>query len=249
MNKIFYFSATGNSLFAAKRIAAELPGTLQNLLAYGGEQVEAERVVIVSPVHAFGLPAQTADFVNALKTEAPVWMVLTYGGAPMGADRAAYEACRNAGLDIRAVFLVKMVENFTVFVPVPLKFGRRALKKAPARIERVTQKIKENAAFEPKGKRSGRADSEEGRSGWNQMGKRFSVTEDCVGCGKCAALCPAHNITMEDGRPVFGDKCTACLGCYHRCPKKAIRFGKFKYKFRYFCPLVTESELNINKED
>ena len=44
--------------------------------------------------------------------------------------------------------------------------------------------------------------------------------------------------TTEDG--LFSLKCVACLGCYHRCPKKAIKFAKFKKKFRYYCPLVDE---------
>ena len=243
MNKVFYFSATGNSLFAAKRIAAELPGEAESILNYGGEKVEAERIVIVSPVHAFGLPAFTADFIRGLDTPSPVWIVLTYGGALMGAERTAYAQAKEAGLDIRAVFTVKMVENFTVFVPVPRGFGRNALKKAPARIAGVTQRIKENAAFEPKRKNGGRPDSADMRSGWNNMGRRFSVTEDCVGCGKCARICPAGNITMNNGRPEFGESCTGCLACYHRCPKKAIRYGKFKFKFRYFCPLADEKEL------
>ena len=243
MNKVFYFSATGNSLFAAKRIAAELPGEAENAVDYGGERVEAERVVVVSPVHAFGLPVITAEFLKKLNTEAPVWIVLTYGGAPMGADRAAYDDARSFGLDVRAVFTLRMVNNYTVFVPVPRGAGKGALKKAPARIARITRKIKENAAFEPKAKKGGRRFSEEVRESTKGNAKHYSVTEACVGCGKCARVCPAGNITVKDGRPEFGEKCTGCLACYHRCPQKAIRYGKFKFKYRYFCPLVDQQEL------
>ena len=29
-------------------------------------------------------------------------------------------------------------------------------------------------------------------------------------------------VTITDDKIQFLDKCVACLGCYHRCPKKAI---------------------------
>ena len=48
---------------------------------------------------------------------------------------------------------------------------------------------------------------------------------------------------MEDGKITFGDKCVACLGCYHRCPQKAIEYKGRKKKFRYINPNIDESEI------
>ena len=50
-------------------------------------------------------------------------------------------------------------------------------------------------------------------------------TSLCTGCGLCAARCPAKNIVMRDGRPVFGKKCTMCMSCAFRCPGDAVRPG------------------------
>lgn len=36
--------------------------------------------------------------------------------------------------------------------------------------------------------------------------KAFHVSEDCIGCGKCVKLCPLNNITLENGKPVWGRK-------------------------------------------
>lgn len=243
MDKVYCFSATGNSLYAARTIADILGAEMTLLPVALPCEAEADRVIIVTPVHAFGLPVVTAQFIRGLKTEAPVYIVFTYGGSPLGADRAAYDDAKAAGLDIRAVFALRMVNNFTVFVPFPKNLGRGALKKAPKRLENIAARIKADEAFEPKRKKGGRRFSEELVEGMAKNAERFHISEDCVGCGKCAALCPAGNITMENGRPVFGGKCVGCLGCYHRCPQKAVKYDKHNYKFRWFCPMADENEL------
>lgn len=46
--------------------------------------------------------------------------------------------------------------------------------------------------------------------------------EKCVGCGKCAALCPMKNITVESGKAVAAGRCTMCYRCLNACPKQAM---------------------------
>ncbi|MFR2467003.1 MAG: 4Fe-4S binding protein, partial [Clostridia bacterium] len=45
----------------------------------------------------------------------------------------------------------------------------------------------------------------------------------CVGCGACAANCPAKVITMKDHRP-YADysSCIRCYCCQELCPKNAV---------------------------
>ena len=51
--------------------------------------------------------------------------------------------------------------------------------------------------------------------------------ELCNGCGRCQRLCPAENITMDEGLPHFGDQCNLCLRCFNYCPQLAVlAFGK-----------------------
>lgn len=44
----------------------------------------------------------------------------------------------------------------------------------------------------------------------------------CIGCGKCAALCPKKNIQLIDKLAVSNDQCTMCYRCISRCPVQAI---------------------------
>ena len=58
--------------------------------------------------------------------------------------------------------------------------------------------------------------------------KFFKKTETCCSCGLCAKQCPAKDIAMIAGNPIWQNKnCTGCLRCYHNCPKRAIEWGKF----------------------
>ena len=72
----------------------------------------------------------------------------------------------------------------------------------------------------------------------------YHVNEDvCIGCGLCAKNCPEQAIRIQAGKPVWvKEKCAACLGCLHRCPKFAIQYGeKTKHHGQYLHPAVHET--------
>ena len=46
---------------------------------------------------------------------------------------------------------------------------------------------------------------------------------DCIGCGKCAKICPAKAISMQNKLPVIDRKaCIHCFCCQEFCPKGAM---------------------------
>ena len=48
--------------------------------------------------------------------------------------------------------------------------------------------------------------------------------KDCIGCGKCAADCPAHAITIKKGRAQIDRRaCIRCFCCQEFCPTGAMR--------------------------
>ena len=47
--------------------------------------------------------------------------------------------------------------------------------------------------------------------------------ETCIGCGKCAKICPAKTITMVKGKPkIKRNACIACFCCQEFCPAGAL---------------------------
>ena len=47
---------------------------------------------------------------------------------------------------------------------------------------------------------------------------------ECIGCGKCAGICPAHAIGMKNGLPgIDRRKCIRCFCCQEFCPVGAMK--------------------------
>lgn len=53
----------------------------------------------------------------------------------------------------------------------------------------------------------------------------FCTTDKCIGCGKCARVCPLNRITMVDKKPEWEGNCAHCMGCIANCPVRAIEYG------------------------
>lgn len=53
--------------------------------------------------------------------------------------------------------------------------------------------------------------------------KGFCITDDCIGCGKCAGVCPQQCI--EPGTPyrITQENCLHCGLCFENCPVSAIK--------------------------
>lgn len=50
----------------------------------------------------------------------------------------------------------------------------------------------------------------------------------CIGCGKCAEICPGHTIHVNDGKAAIAPQgCIRCFCCHEMCPVKAIDVKRF----------------------
>ena len=54
---------------------------------------------------------------------------------------------------------------------------------------------------------------------------KAKITDTCICCGSCAAICPVAAIDMAasgDKYEVNPEKCIACTACVNACPVEAI---------------------------
>lgn len=244
---IFYFSSTGNSLYIAKKAKERLGG--EKILyapAYNGDASEFSRAIVVTPIYSFGMPIPILELLSRFNKTTEIIAIQNYGGMIGGADRLFYEYALKNGLNVKSVYLLKMPENFTLFMSPPTFYKNSILKSADERIGKVIEAIKQGNARLPKKKRTKEKTYLKNKANWHLIGERFSVNDRCVKCQKCVSLCPVKNIFFTSDKITFSNECIACLGCFHRCPQKAIIYKNKDNKKRYINPNIDENEIGKN---
>lgn len=246
---IVYFSGTGNSAYAAKRIGAEMQDEVFDLF----EKIRLQEHtplssdkpwVLVAPTYAWRIPRLVADWVRKTEFDGAreMYFVMTCGGGIGNAAAYLEELCRSKGLRYMGCAPVIMPENYIALYDTPgRKEALETIERAEKTIAEIIRCMQKGAAFPD----ARAALSDKVRSGLiNDIfyplivhAKKFYATEACVSCGKCEAVCPLGNIRLENGRPVWGNRCTHCMACICRCPKEAIEYGRHsRGKARYVCP-------------
>ena len=235
---IFYFSGTGNSNYVAKRIADAPGDALVNLndriKASDTSSVETgERVIIVTPTYAWRIPRVVRDWL--LKTELHgaknVWFVMTCGSEIGNANKYNRDLCAEKAISCMGTAQIVMPENYIAMFSAPqADEARQIVAKAEPSIDRAIAAIQRNQPFAPTRNNlydrfmSGPVNPIFYR--FFVKANAFTVSDACISCGQCAKRCPMNNVTLKDGKPVWGKACTHCMACICYCPVSAIEYGK-----------------------
>lgn len=243
---VLYFSGTGNSRYVARRIAEALHEPLFSI----NDRVKANdtapvptgrQLIVVSPTYGWRLPRVVRDWL--LQTEFPkveqVWFVMTCGSEIGNAGSYAEKWCRGKGFDFKGCAGVVMPENYIAMFKAPSpKEEAEIIVRANGRLDALAQSIAKGESFtRPQIKLMDRIYSGIVNGAFYPMfvkSRKFRTTDECIGCGKCAVLCPTKSIRIEGGRPVWGDGCTHCMACICRCPKQAIEYGRHTMGLRRY---------------
>lgn len=244
---ILYFSGTGNSRYAALRLG-ELTGEPvtsinQCLKEKGAIGLHSRNhYVVVSPVYAWRLPRVVDQFIRgaSFSGNTGIYFVLTCGEQVGNAAHYARRLCARKGLRFCGLAPLVMPENYITMYQAPgREESERIIRRAEPEIERLAGLIREGKPFpEARITAGDRVKSGPVNALFYPLfvnARGFYATEACVGCGRCAGLCPLNNIRLEGGRPVWGRRCTQCMACICGCPEEAVEYGKrTKGKARYY---------------
>lgn len=252
---IFYFTGTGNSFYAAQQVQKATKETLIDIGStvksrqFTYEIQPGERVGFVFPVYFYGIPNIVTWFIKKLVLTGYnpdyVYALITCGGSIGGSDQMLREELDKVGLELNAVFSLKMPDNYVIMYDVPNEEKQTSIleaadKELPLICESIVNCSLNGYVSSLKDRMMTRVLYPfyiHGRST-----KKFWVDDQCIGCGACASRCACNAIQMTDGHPTWvKDRCIHCLGCTNRCG--AIQYGKNTVKRgRYKHPVFAKKK-------
>lgn len=251
---IFYFSGTGNSKWIANQLSKEqkedlvfIPDTLRN----GTSEFclrEDEKVGFVFPIYSWAPPAIVLRFIQKLSLKGYngqyLFFVCSCGDDIGLTQKVLTKTLKYKGWECHADFSVTMPNNYVLLPGFDVDNKELERKKTGGEyssLKRINTLIsRKECVFS----------CYEGSIPFiktriiNPLFNRFQMspanfyaTNACIGCKCCEKSCPVKNITIVEGKPVWGKDCTSCLACYHVCPRQAVQYGRrTKGKGQYFNP-------------
>ena len=247
---IFYYTGTGNSLWVAKSLAealdnAELlwmPGCTD-----GQKTLEADIAGLVFPVYIWGVPAPVIRFVRSLTgvQTGYIFAVAVNGGQVSNTLVQLKGVMEENGLSLSAGFEIKMPSNYIPWGGPGPRDGQDArFRLAREKISRLAPRIraKERMRVERGPLWQRIVFTAIYKLSFSQVPKmdgKFWADEKCNACGICSRVCPAGNIGIQEGRPVWNHRCEQCFACLQWCPQEAIQYGTKTPEYeRYHHPEV-----------
>ena len=245
-NRIYFFTGTGNSFSVAQKIAEALPDCeLVAICKNTSLEIPSnyDRIGFVFPNYSGGPPKMVAKFIRKMKVPAQektyLFAVSTYGGNRGGVIAQIGEQLKqrnwklNYGTTIwsypNAITLYPMIKGVGFFTKRTAYRSKKVIKEINAKKQKSVPKLK---------KMSSKMYDNFMRQIY-ASDKGYNTNENCISCGICTKICPAKNITLINGKPVFHHQCESCQGCIQYCPKEAINYeNKTQKRKRYTHPEV-----------
>ena len=240
---IYYYTATGNSLVIARRIARELGEAELLPIAHfrkGPFRPDAERIGMVFPIYAWGAPRSVEEFVSKLDPAAAryVFAIASCGGTAAGALPRIRKALRKKGGELHAGFLVKSDGYIDIDPESPqmkaIGMVRKLSGKLPGtaeeRLPGIIEAIRGQRRSKPEraslaGRIIGDLLHDMASPRFAALDRNYRFSAKCDGCGVCARVCPRENLVLEEGRPTWKHDCESCGACAVWCPSGSISHG------------------------
>ena len=257
--RLYYYSGTGNSLWAARQLAARLEGDTELIPLRADSTLPdnpADRTGLVFPVHMWGLPRRVVEFVSGYngRSDGYRFAVAVNAGQVAASLLQLQKLLQQKDMTLQAGFGLLTPSNYILWNGAQPEAKQQELfAQAERKLDRIASIVGERKSLPVE------------QGPWWQnpflsfayrfafpkvaaMDKEFWTETSCNGCGLCTRVCPAGNILLEAGRPVWQRRCEQCLACIQWCPQQAVQYGqKTAGKLRYHHPAVSVADMTANR--
>jgi NAD-dependent dihydropyrimidine dehydrogenase PreA subunit len=252
---IYFYTGTGNSLWIAQKLSLLLTETELIPMALTGSgtiNTDSEKVGFIFPVHIWGIPHPVINFLNRLETKrAKYYFALAVNAGQVAATLIQLKnLLQQKSSKLSLGFSICMPSNYIPWGgAISQSKQQKKFDEALGKIGRIAPSILAKEDKEP----------EKGPTWQNilfstiyrltfshvpKMDKSFWADEKCTNCGICEKICPAQNIKMINGKPVWQHHCEQCFSCIQWCPEESIQYGKGTVKKkRYHHPEISIKDM------
>jgi len=234
---LFYFTGTGNSLWAARAVAKDLGNTeIISMVSWKANKraINSPVIGLIFPVHVWGVPKRVLEFLDELKEMSPeyIFAIATNGGQVSNTLVQLKKVMASKGLDLASAWSLAMPSNYIPWGgPGSPEKQNQLFQAASLKLATIADKV------------SGRLKMQVEKGPlWQRiiftgiykmtyphipkMDASFWVDERCDQCSLCVKVCPSQNLILKDDSLVWQKQCDQCLACLQWCPKEALQYGK-----------------------
>lgn len=226
---VFYFTATGNSLYVAKQLE-EKPVSIAQAIHDKKRMYQDEQIGIVCPVFGHEVPELVREFLEQSTFETKYfYIILTYGNRHGGASELAEKMLKEIGISPSYINVLLMVDNY--LPAFDMNEQKKIDKKVEAHIKDIQEDIKNSRLYiSPVTEKDREVHREylakRASMPENIFSNIYHITEDCIGCEICTKICPKQCFTMSGQKSVWhSEGCICCMACVHACPMMAIQLN------------------------
>lgn len=249
--EIYYFSGTGNSLFAARELQGRIPCSrlipIAGLLDKHDIRTNGRCIGIVFPVHALTIPIAVKRFIKNtdISSAEYIFAVATRYGTVFRGFEKVDRLLKKKNKRLDSHFILNMCSNeprhkgYNVpsesdvlscekVVLEKLDLIRDIVTTRGISREKDTEYFVESASNPVLGYLIEKVvvflmDIAEYFGGVNY----FYYDDKCIGCGTCEKVCLSKKIKMVEQRPTWQKNilCYMCFACLNYCPQESVQIN------------------------